>query len=114
MKWAHGAPTRLSSMLRPRREQQTARVRKSQHSDLDCILAIEQASFGNDAWPRKLFLEYYRKCPDLFMVATIDRHIAGYIITCAGARNAELPSIAVRPRDRRQGVGQALLDQTLA
>jgi [ribosomal protein S18]-alanine N-acetyltransferase len=101
-------------MLRPRREQPTARVRKSQLSDLDRILAIEQASFGKDAWPRKLFLEYYRKCPELFLVAIIDRHIAGYIITCAGARNAELASIAVRPRDRRHGVGQAMLDQTLA
>ena len=40
--------------------------------------------------------------------------MAGYIITCAGSRNAELASIAVDPRDRRHGVGQAMLDHTLA
>ena len=40
--------------------------------------------------------------------------MAGYSITCAGSRNAELVSIAVDPRDRSRGVGQALLDRTLA
>ncbi len=91
-----------------------ARVRKFELADLDRILAIEQASFGSDAWDEKLFLAFYRKCPDLFLVATVCRHIAGYIITCAGSRNAELASIAVDPRDRRQGVGEAMLDHTLA
>ena len=91
-----------------------ARVRKFELADLDRILAIEQASFGSDAWDEKLFLAFYRKCPDLFLVATVRRHIAGYIITCAGSRNAELASIAVDPRDRRQGVGEAMLDHTLA
>lgn len=90
-----------------------ARVRKFELADLDRILAIEQASFGNDAWDEKLFRAFYRKCPDLFLVATVRRHIAGYIITCAGSRNAELASIAVDPRDRRQGVGEAMLDHTL-
>jgi ribosomal-protein-alanine N-acetyltransferase len=90
-----------------------ARVRKFELADLDRILAIEQASFGRDAWDEKLFHAFYRKCPDLFLVATVRRHIAGYIITCAGARNAELASIAVDPRDRRQGVGEVMLDHTL-
>src|SRR5580658_10178059 len=83
-------------------------------ADLDRILAIEQLSFGEDAWDEKLFLAFYRKCPDLFLVATVGRHIAGYIITCAGSRDAELTSIAVHPRDRRHGVGQAMLNHTLA
>jgi len=91
-----------------------ARVRKFEPADLDRILAIEQASFGRDAWDEKLFQAFYRKCPDLFLVATVRRHIAGYIITCAGSRNAELASIAVDPRDRRRGVGEAMLDHTLA
>lgn len=91
-----------------------SRVRKFEIADLDRILAIEQVSFGEDAWDEKLFLSFYRKCPDLFLVATVGRHIAGYIITCAGARNAELASIAVDPRDRRHGAGKAMLNHTLA
>src|SRR5258708_15246741 len=81
---------------------------------MDRILEIEQASFGKDAWDGKLFLDYYRTWPDVCLVATVGRRIAGYIITCAGSRNAELASIAVDPRDRRRGVGEALLDHTPA
>ncbi len=90
-----------------------ARVRKFQLRDMDRILEMEQASFGKDAWDCKLFREYHRTWPELFLVATLNRRIAGYIITCAGSRNAELASIAVDPRDRRHGVGRAMLDHTL-
>lgn len=89
------------------------RIRKFEISDLDRILAIERASFGDDAWDEKLFRAFYRKCPDLFLVATVRRRIAGYIITCAGSRNAELASIAVDPHTRLHGVGQAMLNHTL-
>jgi ribosomal-protein-alanine N-acetyltransferase len=89
-------------------------VREFQSSDLDRILAIEQASFGSDAWDKKLFFAYHRKCADLFLIASAGRRVAGYSITCAGLRNAELVSIAVDPPDRRNGVAQALLDKTLA
>jgi len=88
-------------------------VRQFLRSDLKRVLEIEQASFGADAWDEKLFLAFYRKCPDLFLVANVRRHIAGYSITCAGARNAELASIAVHPRDRGRRVGQTLLNHTL-
>lgn len=91
-----------------------ARVRKFLLRDMDRILAIEQECFGKDAWDRELFRDYQRNWPELFLVATVGRRIAGYIITCAGAKNAELASIAVDPRDRRHGVGQAMLDHTRA
>jgi ribosomal-protein-alanine N-acetyltransferase len=81
--------------------------------DLERILEIERASFGADAWERELFLNYLSRHPDLFLVARRARRIAGYSITCAGSKEAELGSIAVDPRDRRQGVARALLDETL-
>lgn len=89
-------------------------VRQFDARDMDRVLAIEQASFLRDAWNRKLFHEYHRLAPELFLVAKVGRRIAGYIITSAESRNAELASIAVDPRDRRRGVGQAMLDRTLA
>src|SRR5262245_26277631 len=67
-------------------------VRQFQRGDLERILAIERHSFGRDAWNRKLFLHYFRQCPELFCVAKLGRRIAGYIITCAESRNAELAS----------------------
>jgi ribosomal-protein-alanine N-acetyltransferase len=91
-----------------------ARIRKFEIADLDRVLAIEQASFGEDAWDEKLFLAFYRRCADLFLNAIVGRRIAGYSITCAGSRNAELASIAVDPRHRRHGVAETLLNHTLA
>jgi ribosomal-protein-alanine N-acetyltransferase len=89
-------------------------IRRFEPGDLDRILEIEQFSFGADAWDRDLFLEYFRRCPDLFLVARRAGRIAGYIITCAGARAAELASIAVDPGDRLRGLGHAMLHNTLA
>jgi ribosomal-protein-alanine N-acetyltransferase len=88
-------------------------VRPFHSGDLPRILEIERASFGPDAWDRDLFVEYFRRCPDLFLVARRARRIRGYTITCTGAREAELVSIAVDPRDRLGGVGRAMLDKTL-
>jgi ribosomal-protein-alanine N-acetyltransferase len=87
-------------------------LKRFEPDDLKHVLAIEQSSFAVDAWDQKLFLEYHRDCPDLFLIAKLGRRLAGYAITCADSRNAELASIAVDPRDRRRGVAKALLDYT--
>lgn len=80
---------------------------------IEQILKIEHASFGRDAWDRDLFLEYFRRSPDLFLVARSARRIVGYIITCTARNQAELLSIAVDPRHRRRGLGRTMLDETL-
>ena len=90
------------------------RVRRAQKQDLRRILRIEQASFGTDAWDSKLFREYLRHCPQLFLVAETSARLAGYIITSIGEGKAELVSIAVSPAFRRRGIGKLLLNQTLA
>lgn len=59
-------------------------------------------------------MEYFRKSPDLFLVCKVGRRIAGYIITVKVRGGAELVSIAVDPQQRRQGVGQAMLDASRA
>ncbi len=87
-------------------------VKRFEPGDLDRVLAIEQSSFAEDAWDAKLFLQYHRQCPDLFLVAKLGRRMAGYAITCVNYRGAELASIAVDPHDRRRGVAKELLDYT--
>ena len=78
------------------------------------MVETEKASFGRDAWPAELFLEYFLASPELFLVARIGRRIAGYSITQTTWRGAELESIAVHPRYRGRGIAQALLQATIA
>ncbi|HYL76860.1 MAG TPA: GNAT family N-acetyltransferase [Bryobacteraceae bacterium] len=87
-------------------------MRQFEAGDLEDVLAIERDSFGPEAWDKRLFLDYFRKYPELFFVARVGRRTVGYSITCAGLRSAELVSIAVLAGDRRQGVARALLGHT--
>jgi ribosomal-protein-alanine N-acetyltransferase len=94
-------------------------VRRFKRRDLERVLAIEQASFGKDAWTAELFLEYWRACPELFLIAqarkrSAGHRIAGYSITRTNWRGAELESIAVDPPYRGRGVAQALLHATIS
>ena len=88
-------------------------VRPVRERDLDDILLIEHASFGKDAYDRKLFAEYCHKCGDLFLVAENGGRICGYSLTCVRGERAELVSIAVDPEMRRSGVASKLLKSTL-
>jgi ribosomal-protein-alanine N-acetyltransferase len=81
--------------------------------DLDRILEIEHASFGRDAYDRKLFADFSLKCGDLFLVAERSRNVWGYIVTCTRGERAELVSIAIDPAVRRSGAASELLNATL-
>jgi [ribosomal protein S18]-alanine N-acetyltransferase len=91
------------------------KIRRARPGDLPRILEIERATFGIDAYDRKLFAEYLHICGDLFLVALRGPSICGYLIACLGGRagSAELVSIAVDPAARQQGAASALLDSTL-
>ncbi len=91
-------------------------VRPFEPRHLDRIAAIERAAFAGEAWNRKLLSDYAKTCPELFLIARSGRRIAGYSITATSerSRSAELVSIAVDPRELRQGVGTALLDASRA
>ena len=89
-------------------------VRPFERRNLGRIVEIERDSFGKDAWPDDLFVEYWRESPELFLVARHGRRIAGYSIALIHWRGAELESIAVDPRYRGRGVAQALLSATVA
>jgi ribosomal-protein-alanine N-acetyltransferase len=85
------------------------RVRKIRLADLDRIQQIEDASFGEHAYERNLFAEFYNKCGDLFLAAERRSGICGYIVTCIRGERAEIVSIAVDPAFRVKGAGSALM-----
>ena len=87
-------------------------IRKIRLADLDRIQQIEDASFGEDAYERNLFAEFYHKCGDLFLVAGQRSDICGYMVTCIRGDRAEIVSIAVDPPSRVQGFASALMAST--
>ncbi len=92
-------------------------IRPAVPADLDRIVQLEEASFGPEAYDRKLFADYLARCGRLFLVLQRGRRVFGYMITCIrgnrpGAR-AELVSVAVDPALRQAGAASALLDSTL-
>jgi ribosomal-protein-alanine N-acetyltransferase len=88
-------------------------VRRLRMADLDRILEIERASFGDDAYDRNLFAELFGQCGELFLVAERERKVCGYMVTCTRGEQAELVSIAVDPAARGRGAASALMESTL-
>jgi ribosomal-protein-alanine N-acetyltransferase len=88
-------------------------VRRLRLADLDRIMDIERASFGDEAYDRNLFAEFFHKCGELFLVAEHDRRVQGYMIACIRGEQAELVSVAVDPAARRRGAASALMESTL-
>jgi [ribosomal protein S18]-alanine N-acetyltransferase len=93
------------------------KIRRFHSIDMQRILQIERASFGKDAYDRKLFAEYERKCGELFLLAEGDGTVDGYSIACMYERKgdlvASLESIAVTPRARGRGAASSLLKSTI-
>ena len=95
-------------------EPQEIHIRHFSLADLPRVLEIEPASFRKvDAWSEPIFKKWYRKCPDLFIVAEISGTIVGYMCTSIEQKTGEIESIAMEQAFRRQGVASALIGYTL-
>jgi ribosomal-protein-alanine N-acetyltransferase len=88
-------------------------VRRLRLADLNRIMEIERASFGDEAYDRNLFAEFFRQCGELFLVVERDRKVQGYMIACIRGERAELVSVAVDPPARGRGAASALMESTL-
>lgn len=88
-------------------------IRPATRADLGAILALEQAVFPLDAYPKDEFLYWLRRSPRRFLVAEADGALVGYVITYVRGRAAHLVSLAIAPASRRQGWGRALVTHVL-
>ena len=77
--------------------------------DIPGILAIERASFSEDAYPEELFYYYVEQTKTIFLVARAGRRPTGYVIARRDRWGAEIISLAVLPRARKRGIGEKLL-----
>jgi ribosomal-protein-alanine N-acetyltransferase len=87
-------------------------VRPAEPEDEPAIVALEQASFGTDAWSEALLRDGLSgSIPGaLYLVAeTSGSDVVGYAVASLFADVAELQRIAVTATHRRTGVAGALL-----
>ncbi len=92
-------------------------IRAATLADLAEILAIEQPTFGAEAWPERAIAEELTAAHRAYFVATDrDGHVIGYAgLLCAqGSGEGDVQTIAVHPDHRGSGLGRALLNTLIA
>jgi ribosomal-protein-alanine N-acetyltransferase len=85
------------------------RLRAARVSDVDAVLAIEQASFG-DPWSRSAFVELLDDPRVCFLIADRGGAVQGYVVAWFVLDEGEIGNLAVAYDARRQGAGALLLD----
>lgn len=83
-------------------------IRKMLEKDLFEVEQIEQICFTSDAWSESSFLYAIESNELLSLVAEVDGEIAGYIVATK-IIEANIDSIAVASKYRRQGIAEKLI-----
>ena len=92
-------------------------IRQATLSDLDEMLAIEEANFSaEEAVSRQSLEECIRKSAGTFLVARDENQLVGYVLGALVSRsytqtslNLEIKRVAIHPNHRGQGLGTLLL-----
>ena len=89
-------------------------IRPAEQTDLKFVLAIEQQSFGNEAFGKRQFDHLAKSLTSHFFVVDIGSIIAGYLIllTRCNSKVIRIYSVAVNPEFRGQGIGDMLISHT--
>ena len=95
----------MSAVLRP----EQPRVRPMTASDIEQVMAIEEASY-DFPWTPGIFRDCLRVGYGCW-VLEIAHRIAGYGILGVGADEAHLLNLCVDPERRGEGLGRRLLDR---
>ena len=84
-------------------------IRAAIQSDLDAVLAIEQASPPAAHWRRAHYESAIGNNERLFLVAEREPSVVGFLMASTAVQEWELENIAVLPSVRRQGIGVGLM-----
>ncbi len=91
-------------------------IRIATESDLDQIMQIEKACFGNDAWSKSNMKSELLAPHTTYVVAEEDNSLIGYagLSKLANSESADIQTIAVSDSHRGQGLGRALMESLLS
>lgn len=84
------------------------KVRRFAWDDIRAVLGIEKECFPKAPFDEVIFMDWYERCPEGFLVAEASGKVIGYII-CSS--DGYIASIAVVKEERRKGIGGTLIDQ---
>lgn len=89
-------------------------IRRAEARDLDAIMALETATFVNDAWSRRVMAAELAGAHTYYLVAEEGGDLVGYagLMAPRGA-DADVQTLAIATAHRREGIGAALLDALL-
>lgn len=91
----------------------TWQLRRATVADLDAVMALENTTFGGDAWSAAAMRTELASANTYYLVAVaLDRNsIDGYagLLAPDGAAQADIQTIAVADRARRRGLGRTLM-----
>lgn len=91
----------------------TWQLRRATVDDLDAVMALETATFAADAWSAEAMRTELASRHTYYLVAVaLDRNsIDGYagLLAPQGGAQADIQTIAVADRARRQGLGRTLM-----
>lgn len=81
--------------------------------DLAQIALIERSCFSSP-WPKESFRHDISNPFAYTLVAKEGRVVLGYLVAYLNAEELQIANIAVRPQDRRRGIGRSLLAKALS
>ena len=84
--------------------------------DLDQVVELERAAFGDEAWTRQMLAGELDQQPAsrYYLVADDGGRVAGYAGLLSAARQGDVLTLAVAPGRWGTGIGSALLEALLA
>lgn len=91
-------------------------MRPASSADIEEILALEQATFVNDAWSREQMAAELESPHTSYVVVEDDVDgIVGYggVLAPSGSEDADIQTIAVSPSYRRAGLGRAIMAELI-
>lgn len=91
-------------------------LRPATETDLQPIMEIEKASFGNDSWSKPTMRAELMSPHTFYVVAYINEKVVGYagLSKVKSSVSADIQTIAVDQTLRRRGIGRELIEKLIA